>query len=122
MKVGCAGLDMFGEVVAKGHNHALGVAAPVGPVTADAFWGNREERRNFMIHAEQDMVSKTLEELHYVVITLFPCVSCMNLLAVAGCKVLIYADIYDKDKKAIEVAKFHNIELIHVTESGLIHT
>lgn len=104
-KVGCVGISKDGYYFSVGHNHA-------GSVKNSAFWLNRESRRPFIIHAEIEMLSRCMKAIHTVVITLFPCVACMNALAAFGIKRIYYGEIYDKDRQALEVAKFHGITCI----------
>lgn len=107
-KVGCIGLDMNGNILGHGINHG-------GFSVKDGFWDDREKRRPFVVHAEMDLVTSIKPKtLFAVLITLFPCVHCMNLLASAGTRMVYYDEMYDKDRQAIEVARHHQIFLVDI--------
>lgn len=106
-KVGCVGLDEYGDIVGTGWNHA-------GKKASQSFWKDREERRPYVIHAEIDLIVSTPYQIDTVIITLFPCVHCMNALAAKGVSEIYYDEIYDKDRKALEVANFHHISLYQI--------
>jgi len=104
MKVCCIGLDAAGTMLGYGVNHA-------GKVIMKDFWKDREARRPFVIHAELDMLANCRNlPVRTIVITLLPCVNCMNALAAFGIKVVYYMDWYTKDIEAFNVAKHHGIE------------
>jgi dCMP deaminase len=109
MKVGCIALDWRGEFVASGFNRTK--------VVDEVFWDDRASRRKFMIHAEVDLaVNLRGRGVRVVVITLFPCVHCMTILARLDIKELYFLRKYDKDKDAFEVAKFYGIEVYQVPD------
>jgi deoxycytidylate deaminase len=105
-KVGIIAFDEDDNLVTFGFNHAGKTVGPDHP-----FWINRETRRPFMTHAEQDLV-RTLRgrKPHSVVITLFPCTSCVSLLASIGVKEIYYKEVYDKDLLALAVAVHYEIK------------
>lgn len=77
------------------------------------FWADRKKRRKFIIHAEIAMVKFIGNtQIQSVVTTLFPCVHCMTVLAAYHVRQLFFDEMYDKDKPAIAVAAFYNIECI----------
>jgi dCMP deaminase len=108
-KVGCLAIDERGLIITSGYNHAGGIP------TIHNFWKDREARRPFMIHAEQDLIADYSGRFQYkpyfVLITLFPCEPCMNLLAAAGVRKIFYMAMYAKDAGAVLVAQHHGIEL-----------
>lgn len=105
-KVGVAGFDKWGSFVASGNNH-IGVQFS-HPVLQD-----RELRRPLMIHAEIDLLSQK-KDVSIIVITLFPCVPCMNALAAFRVHTVYYMEMYEKDKEALLVAAFHGITCIKI--------
>jgi deoxycytidylate deaminase len=107
MKVGCVLLDINDEVIALGFNH-LGKTAPV------SMYQDREGRRPFVIHAEIAALSSIYlnsDKPITAIVTLLPCTHCMCALASFGVKSLYYHQAYDKDLKAIEVAKHYSIAI-----------
>lgn len=108
-KVGCLGFDIQKQIVATGFNHAGGRAKP-----GSKFWINRDDRRNFVIHAELNMLAAVPpdEIIQGIVTTLFPCIHCMRALAAFGIIEVHYGEIYDKDRDALAVADFHGITCI----------
>lgn len=75
---------------------------------------NRDARLPFMVHAEQNLCSLIKRgEASWCVITHCPCPSCLLLLACHGIKKIVYLDAYARDNRAVDVAKFYNIELCH---------
>ena len=74
----------------------------------------RDLRLPYMIHAEQNLCSLIKRgEASWCVITHCPCPSCLLLLACHGIKKIVYLDAYARDNRAVDVAKFYNIELCH---------
>mgnify|MGYP003628601268 CR=1 FL=1 len=110
-KVGVLGVTKSGKQVAWGYNDIMGLRK------GDDFWADRDGRRKFMVHAEINMIAMAesteseIHNIHTVYITLFPCVHCMTALAALGVKRIIYAEMYDKDQPAIEVALFYGIDI-----------
>lgn len=121
IKVGAVGFDMYEDVVATGFN-------TTNPFAKEAFWLDRAARRPFMIHAEQNLVMSLRANniiqrnealpMVFVVVNLFPCVSCMNLLAVFQIQRLCYVKAYQKDVLAFQVAKWHGIQVEQVPDYG----
>lgn len=112
MKVGCVGITQKGNLVA-GVNHA-----GKNINSNNELWKDRDKRRPFIIHSEVDLIRDHMnhnygsDKIRTVIITLFPCISCMNLLAAVGVRTIYYIEIYDKDRQALEVARFHGITCI----------
>lgn len=77
----------------------------------------REARLPFMVHAEQNLCSLIKRgEATWCVTTVCPCPSCLLLLACHGMKKIVYLSDYGRDNRAIEIAKFYNIELRYATK------
>jgi dCMP deaminase len=111
LKVGAAAITEDGRVVGLGYN---GVAQGVN-VDA-AFWSDRETRRPFMIHAEQNLCSLFKRgEVDTVATTTLPCPTCATLLCAHGVKRVIWCEEYARDTARESIAIFHlyNVELIH---------
>lgn len=120
MKVGCVGLNENKEFVASGYNSILDAKPELmGWRSVEDFMSERTLRRPFMVHAETMMCSYIKKgEIQEVVITLFPCVDCMKLLASHGVKKVTYLEAYDKDKASFRIAQFFGIEVNQYIPSG----
>jgi len=113
-KVGAVALTDDNRIIATAYNGLL------PGVSLNAVWKHtnkspdREYRLPYMIHAEQNLCSLIKRgEASWCVVTICPCPSCLLLLACHGIKKIVYLDDYARDNRAIEVAKFYNIELCH---------
>ncbi len=111
-------IDPFRTVgaVALDHEHrVIGVAyngLQSGKVVGPEFWESRDERRKFMIHAEQNLLSLIKRgECALLACTLLPCMACANAIAAHNIPKVVYRELYDKDCSALEIFKFHNIQL-----------
>lgn len=111
-KVGAVALDWDNRVRAVAYN---GLVA--GKVVDPEFWENREQRRKFCIHAEENLCSliTRMDDIQLVAVTHMPCSSCINMLAAHSIKTVIYGQEYETDKQAPEIAKFHGMILEQVS-------
>ncbi len=113
-KVGLAIMSPMGTMICMGFNHTKDLVPP-------PFDGDRaSERRPYPIHAEIDAITKmgtwrgTKNKI--VVTTLFPCSHCMTALAAIDVTKVYYLEIYDKDKDALDIAKFYGITCEQILE------
>jgi len=107
-KVGACVLDKKGRVLGVGYN---GIRA--GQVKGEDFWGDRDNRRNYIIHAEVNALANVdIYKANLLAVTLLPCPSCANIIASHSISKVLYLEDYDKDQNAKEIFKFHNIDLI----------
>ena len=107
-KVGCTILNKEGRVLAIGYN-GLQPNQDVGHM----FWKNREDRRQYIIHAEANALSciTRYDNPYLLVSTLLPCSSCAMNIASHGIKKVIYLEEYSQDQQAINIFNFHNIKI-----------
>ena len=104
--VACA-LNKDKMVVGMGYN---GLAS--GTNVPSQFWGNRDERRKFMIHAETNCLSLCKKgEVDILAVTLLPCSYCATMIAAYGVEKVVYYDDYEKDLKSHEIFAFYGIKL-----------
>ncbi len=76
-------------------------------------WSDRDRRRKFVIHAEQNALRYVKpNECYLCAVTMLPCNDCLKSLASYGIKTIIYKEIYNNDDSSLELAKQFNIELI----------
>lgn len=116
VKVGACALDI--------HNNVLGVAynglAPGKEVT-NFFWGDRDKRRPFVIHAETNLLSRIqIGNVHTIACTLLPCSSCARAIASHNVKRVIYSETYDRDTEGLRILDFYNIEIINIPKLRII--
>ena len=111
-KVGACALGYDNKVLGLGYN---GLAS--GVEVLDRFWDDRDERRLYMIHAETNCLSLFRSgECKLLAVTLLPCSSCATMIAAYKIPEVVYAEIYDRDKKALEIFDFYNIKYRQITE------
>ena len=78
-KVGACALDIDNKVLGVAYN---GLVA--GKTVSDKFWQNRNKRRPYMIHAEQNLFSLFCQkQASIIAVTLFPCECCAKLIAIS---------------------------------------
>ena len=108
MKVGACALNEENMVLGVGYN---GLASGKG--VSKAFWGDRNYRRPFMIHAEVNCLSLFKKgEAKLLACTLMPCAACATMIASYGINTVIYQDIYERDTKALGIFDFYGIECV----------
>ena len=110
-KVGVCILNKDGRVLSVGYNGLL----PKFNINED-FFGDRDNRRKYMIHAEINALSlvKRGDQPHLLASTLLPCSNCATNIVAYGVKSVVYSEEYEKDCIAKEIFKFYNIELIKI--------
>jgi len=78
-------------------------------------YSNRDDRRKFVIHAEQNSLRFIKPgECYLAATTLLPCNNCLKSLSSYGIKKVIYEKVYDKDSSSLDLAEKFGIELIQV--------
>lgn len=76
-------------------------------------WSDREERRKYVIHAEQNALRYTSPgEGKTLVSTLLPCRDCLKTIAAYKIKKVIYKEIYKSDPIALEIAEKMGVTII----------
>ena len=75
-------------------------------------WSDREQRRKYVVHAEQNALRYTKpNECYLAASTLLPCNDCLKALASYGIKKIVYEVDYSKDLSTKELAEKFQIEL-----------
>ena len=109
-KVGACALNASNMVVGVGYN---GLAS--GKKVPNVFWEDRDLRRPYMIHAEANCLSLCRKgEVDLLAVTLLPCSYCATLIAAYGVKQVIFAELYEKDEKALEIFDFYGINVFQI--------
>ena len=83
------------------------------PQGAKENWIDRDERRKYVIHAEQNALRYIKPgDGDILYCTLMPCGDCIKAIAAYKIKKVIFKELYVHDSTALEVADKMNIELI----------
>lgn len=100
-------------------NRVLGVAyngLKSGKNVSNKFWEDRNERRNYMIHAETNLLSLfERNECKILAVTLLPCDSCARMIAAWNIPTVVYEEEYRQANKTKDIFKFYGIKLIKIT-------
>lgn len=106
VQVGAVALNKDNRVVGCAYN---GLAP--GVKVESTFWENRDERRQFMFHAEQNLCSLFKRgQVELVACTVLPCSCCATLLCSHGVKRVLYFDDY-QGSRAKDIFAFHGVML-----------
>ena len=105
---------------ALGHNNRiLGVAyngLVTGKTVNEIFWKNRDNRRKYIVHAEQNLLSLFRRgEARLLACTLLPCSECAKLICSWEIPLVCYLDDYQRDLGAISIFKFYKTTLKKIT-------
>lgn len=108
-KVGCAVLNREGRLISVGYN-----GLSPNQKTKNSFWGDREKRRKYIIHAEMNALSciSRADKPYLLASTLLPCSACAINIASYGIKKVLYLEDYHLDQGAMEIFSFYKIKLI----------
>ena len=108
IQVGACALNDRHMVMGVGYN---GLAS--GKDVAETFWGDRNYRRPFMIHAEVNCLSLLKKgDANLLACTLLPCPSCATMIASYGIDTVIYKDVYHRDTNALRIFDFYGIKCV----------
>lgn len=110
-KVGACILDKDGRVLSIGYNGLL----PKFNKNYK-FWKDRENRRDYIIHAEINALSliRKHDKPYLMAVNLLPCSACALNISCYGIKKVVYSKDYARDQKAKEIFKFYDVQLIHI--------
>lgn len=104
-KVGCVLLRHDNSIASVGYNGF--------PPRAEEDWSDRDERRKFVIHAEQNALRYVRpNECRLLACTLLPCGNCLRMISAYGITEVVYREHYTHDDTAIEIADRFGINLI----------
>jgi dCMP deaminase len=75
-------------------------------------WEDRDKRRKFVVHAEQNALRYIKpDECRLIAVTLLPCNDCLKAIASYGIKEIVYRDTYLHDESTLELARDFGITL-----------
>ena len=104
IKVGACLLRHDNTVAAVGYN-----GFPAGMIED---WSDRDRRRAFVVHAEQNALRYVRPgECALLATTLLPCNDCLKVIASYGIKKVVYAEDYQNDLSSLKLAECFGIEL-----------
>jgi len=104
IKVGCCCIRHNNSTASTGYNG--------GPSGIEINFLDRDLRRKYVIHAEQNALLYCIPgEIKIIATTLLPCNDCLKIIAAYGIKKIVFSDIYEKDDSTLHLAKDFGIEL-----------
>lgn len=118
-RVGACALSYDNRVLGVSYN---GLAS--GKNVSRKFWNNRDKRRPYMIHAEQNLLSLFERgKARLLACTLLPCSDCARLIACWNIPEIVYIHDYNRDNMALEIFKFYNIKIkkLHINSRKYVY-
>lgn len=107
-----------GACLLRHDNTVAGIGFNGYPAGMREDWQDRDNRRLFVVHAEQNALRYVKpDECAVIAVTLLPCNDCLKAIASHGIKRVVYRDIYDRDITTISLAMKFGIELIRISEN-----
>ena len=109
-QVGAVAMTGNGRVIATAYNGLL-----PGVEKDDAWWHDKEGRKPFMIHAEQNLCGlfSLGDKVELVAVTLEPCPDCLRLLMAHGVKKIVFRQKHAASSFSEKLAAFYGVELVH---------
>lgn len=78
-------------------------------------WSDRDKRRFFVVHAEQNALRYIKpDECSLIAVTTLPCNDCLKAIASYGIKKVVYRESYERDSSSEEIAEKFGVNLIHI--------
>jgi len=111
IKVGACALGYNNRVLGVAYNGLV-----TGKTVNEIFWKNRDNRRKYIVHAEQNLLSLFRRgEARLLACTLLPCSECAKLICSWEIPLVCYLDDYQRDLGAISIFKFYKTTLKKIT-------
>jgi dCMP deaminase len=114
VQVGACALRHDGSIAGVGYN-----GAPPG-INID--WQDRDGRRQYVIHAENNCLRYCKpEECKLIAVTMLPCKDCLKLIAGYKIKTVVFSELYSSDaygdiSSIMNLAKCFGISMIQLFE------
>jgi len=109
-----------GAVILREDNSIASVGYNGFPKGIEEDWSDRDERRKYVIHAEQNALRYTQPgEGKTLCSTLLPCSDCLKTIVAYKIKRVIYKDIYQTDPTALLTAQKMGVTLIQFKKEKL---
>jgi dCMP deaminase len=110
-----------GVVILREDNSVASVGYNGFPQGVEEDWSDREERRKYVIHAEQNALRYTSPgEGRVLVSTLLPCRDCLKTIAAYKIKRVLYKDVYKTDPIALDIAEKMGVTLTQFKKEPFI--
>jgi dCMP deaminase len=110
-KVGACALSFDNRILGVSYNGLVSKKT-----VSQSFWKNRDTRRPYMIHAEQNLLSLFgRNEARLIATTLLPCSDCARLICCWNIPEVVYINDYNRDLNALDIFKFYNVRLKKIT-------
>ena len=107
-KVGACALSHDSRVLGVAYN---GLCS--NKTVSSEFWQKIDERRPYMIHAEQNALSLFKRgEARLIAVTLLPCHYCAKLICAWNIPEVYYLEDYELDTLAKDIFNFYNVSLV----------
>lgn len=106
-----------GSVAIRTDNSIAAVSYNGAPPNIEIDWSNREERRQYVIHSEMNLLRYIKpHECDRVALTLSPCVDCLKNMAAYGIQNVYFTEKYENcDYNLVDkIAKLYKIQLHHI--------
>lgn len=105
-----------GACILRGDNSVAGVGYNGFPSGMPEDWSDRDKRRLFVVHAEQNALRYLRpSEGVMAAVTTLPCNDCLKALKSYGITKIVYNESYDYDDSTLELAEQFGIELKKIT-------
>jgi dCMP deaminase len=112
--------NKVGAVILREDHSIASVGYNGFPQGVEEDWSNRDERRKYVIHAEQNALRYIKPgDGEAIYSTLMPCSDCIKAIAAYKIKKVIYRDLYVNDFSAIDFAEKMRIELVQFKKPKL---
>lgn len=104
-----------GACLIRHDNTVAGIGFNGFPAGMREDWEDRDKRRAFVIHAEQNALRHVRpQECRLIAVTLLPCNDCLKAIASYGIERVVYRDTYERDETSICIAKDFGIDLMQL--------
>ena len=102
-----------GACLLRSDNSVGGLGYNGAPRGVDINWEDRDERRKRVIHAEVNALRYSRpDECGLLACTHLPCNDCLRMISSYGIKKVVFAEVYERDRSSLDLAKEFNINLI----------
>jgi len=105
-----------GAVILRSDNSIAGVGYNGYPAGMREDWTDRDIRRSFVVHAEQNALRYTRPgEGVMMAVTTLPCNDCLKAIAAYGIKRVVYKESYEYDQSSSILATYFGIKIKKIT-------
>lgn len=112
--------NKVGAVILREDNSVASVGYNGFPQGVEEDWSNRDERRKYVIHAEQNALRYINPgDGNILYCTLLPCGDCIKAIAAYKIKRVIYKEVYANDSTALQIAEKMGVELVQFKKPKL---